>query len=228
MTEATDRRPSAPRALAIDLDGTLVDTVETRIRAWLTAFEEARIPASRERISPLIGSDGKRLATVIAGDAGMTLDDARAEAIDKRSGELFDRLNEDPQPLPGARDLLRAADERRIPWAIATSSRREQVERSIAALGLERRPTIVDGSSVRHAKPAPDLFLKVAEVLGVEPGRSWSIGDATWDVQASIAAGMVAVGVLAGSAVGEAALRRAGAALVVPTLEELIPLLDEA
>ena len=220
-------QPSAPpKAIAIDLDGTLVDTVDTRIRAWLTAFEAARIPATQERIAPLIGSDGKRLAKVIAGDAGMDLDDARAEAIDQRSGELFDQLNQDPRPLPGARELLEAADTRGIPWAIATSSRREQVERSVAALQLERRPTIVDGSSVRHAKPAPDLFLSAAEVLRVEAVRTWSIGDATWDIVASIAAGMIAIGVTAGSAVGEEVLRGAGASLVVPTLFDLIPLLD--
>ena len=221
----SDAPLATPDGLALDLDGTLVDTVGARIRAWRDAFAEAGIPADDARIAPLIGSDGKRLARLIAGESGRELDVHRAEALDRRSGELFDALNADPQPLPGARELLEAADALGIRWTIATSSRREQVTRSVAALGLSRPPTIVDGSSVTHAKPAPDLFLKAAEVLGVTAGRCWSIGDATWDVVASVAAGMTAVGVTAGSAAGERALRDAGAALVVRTLHDLIPLL---
>lgn len=215
-----------PQALALDLDGTLVDTVPARIDAWLRTFAEHAITADAARIAPLIGSDGKRLARVIAEEAGIEIDDDRAEAIDRRSGEIFDQLNQDPQVLPGARGLLDEADRRGIRWTIATSSRREQVSRSVAALGLARPPTIVDGTSVTHAKPAPDLFLKAAEVLDVDPGACWSIGDATWDVVASVAAGMTAIGVTAGSAVGAATLREAGATLVVRTLGELVPRLD--
>ncbi len=99
-----------------------------------------------------------------------SLTDEEAEAIDRRSGELFDERNRDPQPLPGARELLRALDERGLTWAIATSSRREQVTASIAALGLDHEPRIVDGSHVERAKPAPDLLLLGARELGVAPG----------------------------------------------------------
>ena len=219
MTNLADLPP--PRALVIDLDGTLVDTVDARIRSWLEVFEEAGITATRGQVAPLIGSDGRRLARVVAEAAGQPVDDERAEAIDRRAGELFDAINTDPRALPGARELLLAADERRLAWAIATSSRREQVRRSVEALGLSRPPTIVDGSEVEHAKPAPDLMLKAAATLGVEPAACWCIGDATWDMAAGAAAGMVAVGVTAGSAVDAAALRAAGAVAVVDTLAEL-------
>ena len=127
----------------------------------------------------------------------------------------------DPKPLPGARELLGALDERRLTWAIATSSRREQVAASIAALGLDHQPRIVDGSHVERAKPAPDLLLLGARELGVAPTECWYVGDSTWDMRAASAAGMVAIGVLAGAAVDEMALRDAGATLVVPTLGDL-------
>ena len=153
--------------------------------------------------------------------AGRPVDPARAEAIDRRAGELYDAINTDPLPLPGARELLLAADERDLAWAIATSSRREQVRRSVDALRLPRPPTIVDGNDVAHAKPAPDLMLKASETLGVEPAACWCIGDATWDMAAGAAAGMVAIGVTVGSAVDAAALRDTGAAIVVETLLEL-------
>jgi HAD superfamily hydrolase (TIGR01509 family) len=211
----------APTALVFDLDGTLVDTVETRIRAWLTVFEEFDIPATRELVAPMIGIDGKRLARDAADARGRRLPPGQDEEIDRRCGEIYESLNRDPQPLPGAQELLRWLDERAWPWAIATSSRREQVGTSLSALGIGRDPTIVDGSSVAHAKPAPDLLLAAAEALDQPPSRCWCIGDSTWDMRAAIAAGMPSIGVTAGSAVSAPALREAGAMLVTDTLMEL-------
>jgi HAD superfamily hydrolase (TIGR01509 family) len=211
----------APTAILFDLDGTLVDTVPARIDAWAAVFEELDMPATRSHLEPLIGMDGKQLAHELASMAGRRLTDEEAEAIDRRSGELFDERNRDPKPLPGARELVRALEDRGLTWAIATSSRREQVTVSIAALGLDHEPRIVDGSHVERAKPAPDLLLFGARELDVAPAECWYVGDSTWDMRAAGAAGMVAIGVLAGAAVDEVALRDAGATRVVPTLGDL-------
>jgi beta-phosphoglucomutase-like phosphatase (HAD superfamily) len=165
----TIRDLPSPKAVIFDLDGTLVDTVETRIQGWLAVFEEVEIPADRERIAPLIGIDGKRLAREIAALAGLVIDDERAETIDKHAGEIYERLNRSPRPLPGVRELVHAIDARNIPWSIATSSRKDQVQTSVKALGLDREPTIVDASHVEHAKPEPDLLLRAAE-SGSRPG----------------------------------------------------------
>jgi HAD superfamily hydrolase (TIGR01509 family) len=216
---------SRPAALLFDLDGTLVDTVGTRIDAWVAVFGVVGLPADRALVAPLIGSDGKWLAREVARRAGRPLSDDDDEAIDRRSGELVDERNRDPRPLPGVRACLAAADAAGIPWAIATSSRREQTTRSVAALELAREPTIVDGSHVEHAKPAPDLFLVAARTRGVEPHGCWSVGDATWDMRASAAAGMTGIGILAGSAASAEELREAGASEVLDTLEELSALL---
>jgi HAD superfamily hydrolase (TIGR01509 family) len=216
-----------PGAVLFDLDGTLVDTVETRIEAWIMALEEAGFPTTRERLAPLIGVDGKRLAREIAALAGAPLDDDRAEVIDKRSGEVYERLNDSPHPLPGVRELVRAIEKRGLPWAIATSSRKEQVTRSVAALGLDEEPRIVDASHVEHAKPEPDLLLLAAEEVKVEPARCWYVGDSTWDMVAAVAAAMIPLGVTAGAAVDGAALHGAGAAAVVKTLLELADSLAE-
>ena len=182
------------------------------------------MPADRAQVARLIGSDGRRVARLVADAAGRPIDDARAEEIDRRSGEIFSELNTDPKPLPGAIDLLRALDDRGLPWAIATSSRREQVDVSIGALKLSRRPTIIDGSQVKHAKPAPDLLLAAARALGVEPSRAWYVGDAIWDMQAARAAGMPGIGVVTGSATAED-LREAGAAVTVENLSRLLELM---
>jgi HAD superfamily hydrolase (TIGR01509 family) len=213
--------PRRPDAILFDLDGTLVDTVPARISAWAATLAEAGIPVTDAQLEPLIGIDGRRLAREAAEAAGRSLTDGEAEAIDRRSGELFDERNRDPRTLPGARELLRSLDERGLTWAIATSSRREQVASSLHALGLGREPRIVDGSHVEHAKPAPDLLLLGARELGVPPEGCWYVGDSTWDMRAAVAAGMVPIGVLAGAAVDERALRDAGASVVFATLADL-------
>jgi beta-phosphoglucomutase-like phosphatase (HAD superfamily) len=95
------------------------------------------------------------------------------------------------------------------------------VTTSVAALGLATEPMIVDASHVEHAKPEPDLLLHAADRLGVEPAACWYVGDSTWDMLSAVAAGMIAIGVTAGSAVDAATLAGAGAAAVVGSLDEL-------
>jgi HAD superfamily hydrolase (TIGR01509 family) len=209
-----------PQAILFDLDGTLVDTVPQRIAAWLGAFVEAGIPAGRAQVAALIGSDGRRLAREVAADAGLTLDPLAVERLDRRAGELHEAANTDPRPLPGAAALLGELADSPLRSAIATSSRAEQVRGSVAALGLARPPLVVDGSHVRHAKPAPDLLLLAARRLRRRPAACWYVGDAAWDMLAARAAGMVAVGVPSG-AVDAATLRAAGAAAIVADLARL-------
>jgi HAD superfamily hydrolase (TIGR01509 family) len=173
----------------------------------------------------MIGMDGKRLAREVAAANGRDLDDAAAERIDRAAGEAFDRRNTAPRTLPGLAAVLAAIRDLGLSWVIATSSRKAQVAVSVAALGLEDEPDIVDGSHVEHAKPAPDLLLLAAKRLGLPPERCWAVGDSTWDIRAAVAAGMLGIGVTAGSAVGERELRDAGAARVLGSLEDLAELL---
>lgn len=215
----------APRAVVLDLDGTLVDTVGTRIEAWLGAFGEEGIAADRARVADLIGSDGRELARTVAAAAGRSLDYEARERIDARSGVIYSELNVDPQPLPGAVAFLSALDSAGIPWAIGTSSRRGQVGASVAALGLSKPPLIIDGTAVQLAKPHPDLLLAAAKALKADPAACWCVGDSTWDARAAVAAGMPAICVTAGSAVSAEQLRTAGASVVLRTMSELIPYL---
>ncbi len=210
-----------PGGVIFDLDGTLVDTVETRIRAWLDTFDEVGFSADRKHVAGLIGADGRRLAREVAEIAGRRLSDDRAEAIDRRAGERYDKINTDPRPLPGALELVRALEASSLPWAIATSSRAEQVGTSLGAIGLEAASHIVDGSQVAQAKPAPDLLLHAAERIDVPSHRCWCVGDSTWDMRAARAATMVPVGVATG-AVSLDVLQAAGARVAIDSLEALV------
>lgn len=218
---------SYPLAIILDLDGTLVDTVPARIDAWVEALSGAGIRVPRASVARRIGMDGKRLARELAKVAGAPIDESRADFIDRAAGEIFARLNTRPRPLPGARELIETLQTEQIPWAIATSSRAEQVSASVTALLLHVVPTIIDGSRVAAAKPAPDLLLAAARRLGVDPGSCWSVGDSTWDVAAAQAAGMRSIAVGAGSAVGDRMLQAAGPDAIVETLSSVVRLLAD-
>lgn len=223
-----DRKPRLlpePAAVLFDLDGTLVDTVATRLEAWLRAFIEVQIPADRDEVAALIGSDGRRLAQLVGESAHVAIDVERASAIDRRAGEIYDELNTNPRPLPGVLETIAALETRGITWAIATSSLEAQVRASVGALALARRPLIIDGSQVAQAKPAPDLVLRASIELRVSPARTWYAGDAVWDMQAAKSAGMPSIGVTTGFATAED-LEATGAWLVIDRLDRMIALLD--
>ena len=212
-----------PQAVLFDLDGTLVDTVHLRIEAWRGALRQHGVTVVRERLAGMIGSDGRRLALELSREAGREFDETEAKVVDDLSGAIFDKLNAVPVPLPGATDLLSALEVSHLTFAIATSSLPGQVMASVNSLGLPAEPQIVDGSHVAHAKPAPDLLLAAAAQLGAQPERCWYVGDSTWDMIASAAAGMTGIGVTTGAADSEA-LVAAGAAV---TIEDLTVLLAE-
>lgn len=222
------RQLPVPAALLFDLDGTLVDTVETRIASWIEALAAAGFPTTRDRIAPLIGMDGRRLAREIALLAGTRLGDEDDESIDHAAGEIYAELNRAPRALPGVAELVAVLDARGIAWTIATSSRQAQVAASVAALDLATEPRIVDASHVAHAKPEPDLLLYAAGQLGLPPGQCWYAGDSTWDMLAAVAAGMIGIGVTAGAAVDAATLLRAGATATVPDLGAIADALRES
>ena len=91
----------------------------------------------------------------------------------------------------GAVDELRAQG---VPVAVASSSPRERLDRTLARAGLEFAITIA-GDEVRHGKPAPDMFLLAAERLGASPECCVVVEDSPPGVAAGRAAGMPTLGV---------------------------------
>ena len=211
----------APQAIIFDLDGTLVDTVGTRVDSWMAVFPRFGIDPDPEFLAPLMGSDGKLLSRMVAEHYGVTLkpgDDAR---IDLEASTEFRILNTHPRALPAATEILESLTDRGLPWAVATSSLPDDARESVASLGLRSMPLICDGADVEHAKPAPDLLIKAAGLLEVEPGETWYVGDSRWDMVASKAAGMRAIAVLTG-ATDEGELIEAGADIIYATLREFM------
>jgi HAD superfamily hydrolase (TIGR01509 family) len=110
------------------------------------------------------------------------------------SRELYALL--DTQLVP-FRDALEALDELRahdIPVAVASSSPRERLDRTLARVGLTFGVSVA-GDEIEHGKPAPDMFLEAARRLGVSPERCVVVEDSPPGVQAGAAARMPTLGV---------------------------------
>ena len=130
------------------------------------------------------------------------------------------------QPVAGIRDVLLRLEGSGHAFALASSSSLERIGQSLAITGLAPffAGRIYSASMVRHGKPAPDLFLHVAEAMRVQAGRSLVIEDSPAGVTAGKAAGMTVWGFTGGQHHarfdGEEALRRAGADRILVSMAD--------
>ena len=214
------------RAIIFDLDGTLVDTVYAHVFAWQQALAEAGLPIDGWRVHRRIGMSGGLFTRAIAREIGRPLDAGQARALQERHSALYRSLLPTPRPLPGAVALLKRLRELEVPFGIATSGRRPEINRSLEALEVTSDTVVIERGDVARAKPEPDLFLACQERMGVAVSDCFVVGDAVWDLLAARRAGMLSVGLLSGG-YGEEELIRAGAYRVYRDPEELGESLDE-
>ena len=214
------------RALIFDLDGTLIDTVYAHIFSWQRALAEAGMAIDGWRIHRRIGMSGGLFTRAVARELGRELSLAEAEALQRRHNELFAELMPARRPLPGAVELVRFLHATNIPFGVATSGARPEINSSLDALGIGAETVVVGRSDVLRAKPEPDLFLACQQRLGVSVGDCYVVGDAVWDLLAARRAGMLSIGLLSGG-YGLDELYRAGAFRVYQDTAELHRSLDE-
>jgi HAD superfamily hydrolase (TIGR01509 family) len=95
---------------------------------------------------------------------------------------------------PGLFTLLEYIREHQLKCAVATSTRRESAEKTLHTIGAwEYLDAVVYGDSVEHGKPEPDIFLKAAEILGLNTADGIVIEDSINGIKAGYAAGIKVV-----------------------------------
>jgi HAD superfamily hydrolase (TIGR01509 family) len=111
------------------------------------------------------------------------------------------RLLERPvEPIAGVRNLIAELQRLSVPIAVASSSLRRWVDATLNAIGLAGAfGAVVTASEVEYGKPAPDVFLAAASLLGAAPGDCLVIEDTPAGVASAKAAGMFAVQLRAAS-----------------------------
>ncbi|MFE1644308.1 HAD family hydrolase [Microbacterium sp. P01] len=227
-------------AVLFDLDGVLTPTAEVHMHAWKTMFDELFAawdvsPAYTDR-DYFEYLDGKKRYDGVASllrsrdievPWGDPSDEPEADTvcgIGNRKNVVFARVlrEEGIAPYPGSLDLVDRLIAAGTPIAVVSSSK--NAEEVLTSAGIRDRFSVVmDGVIAERddlsSKPAPDVFLEAARMLGVDPARSAAVEDAISGVQ-SAAAGHFALVVGVDRGVGPDALRDAGADIVVQDLGE--------
>jgi beta-phosphoglucomutase len=192
------------RAVIFDLDGVLTDTAEFHYLGWQRLADEEGLPFDREANEALRGVSRRDSLRILLGDR--EVDDARfADMMERKNGYYLEYLQEmtPRDALPGAMSLVVDAKRRGLQVAIGSSSKNAAFV--LDALGMSGLfDAVADGHTVDNAKPAPDLFLAAAELLGQPPEACVVVEDAESGVDAALAAGMTAVGVGPAERVGHA------------------------
>lgn len=97
-------------------------------------------------------------------------------------------------PQPGIAELLAALAERGVPYAVATSTARDQARRSLALAGLDRYlEHLVCGDEVTDGKPAPEIFRRAAALIDVPPEHCVALEDSEAGVRAAAGAAMLTI-----------------------------------
>ncbi|MFN8225240.1 MAG: HAD family phosphatase [Mycobacterium sp.] len=178
------------RAVLWDMDGTIVDSE----KLWDVAINELyarhdRVLAPEIRDSTVGGSADGVIRTVFE-DLGLEPDPGHmadvADWMHDRVGELF------ISGLPwcaGARELLDALHAAGVPMALVTNTRRALTEKALNSIGRQYFSVTVCGDEVPHGKPAPDVYLRAAELLGFAAADCLAIEDSVTGTAAAEAAG---------------------------------------
>ena len=181
------------RAVVFDCDGTLVDSERLSFQAWREALaahgyelHDADIEATRGRAYPWVHAYFAERASLPDPEAFWP----------QHAGRLFELLETDLEVFDDAVGCARELKARGVPIAIATGSRRERLDATLRAAGLDGLfDATVAQDEVEHSKPAPDLFLRAAELLGVAPEDCVAVEDSPTGVESALAAGMRVVAV---------------------------------
>jgi HAD superfamily hydrolase (TIGR01509 family) len=186
-----------PRAAILDVDGTLVDSNDAHAQAWVTAFNEAGIDVSYDRVRRSIGMGGDKLVPHVS---GLPADGEVGRRISGRRGEIF-RSDFLPHlsAFPRVRELVQQflADGYRV--VVASSAQAEEVDPLLEIAGIaDLVQARASSKDAKRSKPDPDIVVAALTRSGADPSQAIMVGDTPYDVEAAIGAGIAIVGVESG------------------------------
>ncbi|TAN53825.1 MAG: HAD family phosphatase [Methylococcaceae bacterium] len=207
-------------AVIFDLDGLVLDTETTYRLAWERAATDMGHSLNDAFFAGLSGLQGSEVEAALLAELGTDF----ALADFKQRGDRHWQRHVDRHGIavkPGFHALLEHIQRRRLPFGLATNSRRHYAELCLRLAGLDATfPIMAAREDVARGKPAPDVFLQAARLLGAEPDSCLVLEDSLPGLTAAHQAGMAPVLIT-----HCADTARAGAELalrVLPTLDAVV------
>lgn len=207
-------------AVIFDLDGVITDTAHYHFLAWRNLANDLGIEFTEEFNEQLkgISRDESLEKILIKGNFQEKYSlEEKKELATKKNNEYIELLkNVTPKDiLPGIDIFLKELKENNVKIALASASKNAPF--ILDALEIsDLFNCIVDPESIAKGKPAPDIFLKACELLGVEPKNCIGVEDAVAGINSINDAKMFSIGVGTPSE-----MSKAGANVVVEDTKEL-------
>ncbi len=204
-----------------DMDGTLVDTAELHFAAWSAIAKELNLPFSRADFAATFGKRNPEILRQLYNDR---FSEKEIAALGERKEEYYRAAarRQGVVPLPGVKALVQGLRQAGFKQAIGSSAPRANLDLILQLTKLAPFfDALVSMEDTQRGKPDPQVFLVAAQRLKISPSHCVVIEDAVAGVQAAKAGGMKCIAVDFVGHHGQAALRSAGADLVVKNLEEV-------
>lgn len=186
-----------PKAILLDVDGTLIDSNDQHAESWVEALAEHGIKVPFGKVRPLIGMGGDRLLPAVS---GLTEDSAPGKAIGETRKRIFkDRFLPWLKPFPGTRDLLLRMRDQGLKLTVASSSDEETLGELLKMAKVDdliEQATSKDDAE--SSKPAPDIIEAALKVAGITAKEALMLGDTPYDIRAAKNAGVLTVAFLCG------------------------------
>ncbi|HOE65641.1 MAG TPA: HAD family phosphatase [Candidatus Hydrogenedentes bacterium] len=180
------------RALIMDMDGVLVDSEPVHGRAWECVLTALGAPCEPGWFLSWIGVPDDALADRLVASGAVPL--AKSELLRRKRETYNARVLEEMRAFPGVKDALRELNG--TPCAVATSSGRDSARLALGLAGLlPYFAAMVCWEDVARHKPAPDPYVRAAQLLGVPPRDCAAVEDSPAGIASAKAAGCVALAV---------------------------------
>ena len=195
-----------------DCDGVLVDSEPAANRVMVEMLREIGFEITlADCMARFVGKSMKTVQAEVVAEAGAIFPPGWPEAIRARTIETFKQVK--IEAIPGIHAVVSAHQTAGRSYCVASSGRIEKMQATLGSTGL--LPTFADvlfsATMVGRGKPAPDLFLHAAKIMGHPPAACVVIEDSLPGVQAAVAAGMRVCAYTAAPYVDAAAYQALGA-----------------
>ena len=179
------------KGIIFDMDGVLINSEPFHYQVWKEALKKRGINLDYEIYKPCIGSTVQVLMQILHEHYGVDeKDDSLPLEVKNLKQEMIEKQGYPPL-IPYVKDMLERFHEAGYHMAVASSSPQEYIENVTSYWGISPYfQVLVSGEHVEHPKPAPDIFLKTADILGLLPEECLVIEDSENGCRAAKAAGM--------------------------------------